>query len=297
MAKSDFYNTIPDDVKAILDQIVSSTKGEPWFRTFECIENLAQFFVALPSNQPEITVKHAQNLFEQTVTVLLGMKGANPRVCQDPFQVAVYRSASNKAFVRAADRYEKRMGGKGAIQKAMREWLDENNPEPSVIALKGFTIKEPDGQLASLSELLDDCEEMARKSIQEIGEVEQAVIYETADGARKGFALPSPKSQQAKKMVADMTGDYMKADNAVQFVVIAEIWAAPPGGVRPTDHPERREAVHLVAFTEEGKRVRTLDILREGAAVSLGEPKDNVEITAYLWGPIWAMLNEQRTVH
>jgi len=297
VSKTDFYNTIPDEVKAILDEIVSSTKGEPWFRTHEHVEQLAQLFVALPSEESGITVKHAQDLFEQTVTVLLEMKGANPRVCQDPFQVPVYRSASKKAFVQAADRYEKRMGGEKAVRKAMREWLDENNPEPSVMTLKGYTLKEPDGQLSSLSELLDGCEAMARREIHETGEVKYVVIYETADGARRAITLPSPKSQQAKKTLADMAGDLMKADNAVQFATIAEVWAAPPGGVRPTDHPDRREAVHIVAFTDESKTVRTLDILRKGDTVLLGEPKDDSNITAYLWEPIWQMLNEQPTVH
>lgn len=297
MVKSDFYTTLPDEVKALLNEIVSSTKGQPWFRTAECVENLAQLFVALPSEESGITVKHAQDLFEQTVTVLLEMKGANPRVCQDPFQVPVYRSASNKTFVRAADRYEKRMGGKAAIQKAMQEWIEDNNPEPSVIALKGFTLKEPDGQLSSLPELLDGCERYVRNEIQANGEVEYKVIYETIAGARKAITCPAPKSQRAKEQLVDMAGELMKTDSAVQFAVVAEVWIAPTGGVRPTDHPERREAVHIIAFTEEGNVVRTLDILRKGDTVSLGEPKDDGKMTAYLWEPIWKMLNEQRTVH
>lgn len=120
-----------------------------------------------------------------------------------------------------------------------------------------------------LENLFDTCVTSARKSFMENGELPTHWVIEDKNDVRilMAFTPDIPKESMLAKM-RELADD----KDIVRYVVQTEAWMGIGDGVRPSQRPDRLEAVVVMgADRQDNVLLATIEIERKGAKHYLGE--------------------------
>ena len=130
-------------------------------------------------------------------------------------------------------------------------------------------------------ELTDRALELAQKSIAEKGELKALVIMQTKKGI---VAMPykdgSMPHEFQKLLIVGIIRACREAGDFDGVVMVSEAWASMPTKpelaqvLPPSLDPDRKEIVFAFAHgSDDSKHAVTVDFIREGPEVRLGEPR------------------------
>ena len=96
------YETLPAEVRGLVDSIAEDVRGAPWFHVFSHAQTIsAGLSYAFGPEEEDARLFAVKTL----LTALLARIGAKPRPVTDPFQAMIYSECSRKDFRKAANQY------------------------------------------------------------------------------------------------------------------------------------------------------------------------------------------------
>jgi len=170
---SRFYQTVPPDVRNLIDAMAQITKGKPWFAAYSAALDLREMFGKTAGSMMENEHAATEDNFRITVAALIECLNGPPRKCDDPFQAALYLQSARKDHWRAAKRYEKAAGGPAGAQRRMDEWADQHEDEldglNTGVVIKGGNYE--GGGPKTLGERLDEWTDRTRERFEADGKI------------------------------------------------------------------------------------------------------------------------------
>jgi hypothetical protein len=136
----------------------------------------------------------------------------------------------------------------------------------------------------NLDELFEDTKTRVRAAFERNSEIEGAFVCITETG--KVFGLPIPwRDRQEKAASFGLLRDAFRARHVVRYVMASEVWmGSPDSGVRPSEDPNRKEAVQVLGSDRDGGRRWTMaEITRANGSVTLADWESDFEVPPSGW--------------
>ena len=159
---------IPPQAREIIHEAAKDSRGQPWFVAYQHSTSLRQIaeatFGNIASDESE-----AEFFFRNLVTALLEAMTVKASPVTDPFQAVLYGFSLEKQFRKAANKYQRSIGGEEAVKRKMQDWINAH-PDlaatPRSFAMPGTTVGqvEPRSAEEAVNGLMVDAEKSVQKN-------------------------------------------------------------------------------------------------------------------------------------
>ncbi len=281
------YETLPPDVRRMVDGIAEDVRGAPWFHVLTHAQTISEG-LSYAFGPDEETYSFA---VKTMLTALLERMGAKPRPVTDPFQAVIYSECSRKDFRKAANQYIRNAGGRDAVQARCEAWLKEHPDDTGARAfgIPGFDLGQVDarGPQDAVVGLVTKAEEIARESMRDTGEVSPVLLMEIRDGQQLALSLKNPNGRLRE--LIPMLRSLAQDRDVHAGALILECWTAPPdSAVRPSESDQRREVVMITGLADQICITQVFEIRRTDSSALLERDEDCSGITHHCpWAAIF----------
>ncbi len=269
-----YAKTMPPQLRRMIEDIAEGSKAAPWYAAYDHSRGLWQMADAtFPDDHDQAKLMHGC-----LVAAVLELMGADPRRATDPFQAAVYHLSARKDFRKAANKYLRKIGGKGAAEAKMQEWAEANPVLVKELAggrgMPGWTLENvaPRSAEDAVVGLMEKAEEVARENMKEQGLMPAFFFAEARDGQQIVFLLNTNRGPSRDQIPVLRT--MAKEMDWHAGVFAAEVWQSYETDVRPSQSEQRREGVLLVGLAEDIRVSVVFDIERSASGAELRRVED-----------------------
>jgi hypothetical protein len=253
------YKGLPEIVKPIIDSVVDSLKGKPWYFAGSEIDNFRQLIL---SSMPQDTQPTPED-FECAnfnlgcmVAALIERLGGHPKRCDDANQAAFYSASSRKDHLRAAKQYEKKAGGVKGMQRELVDWANshraeiENHVGPLTVRMGEYP---GDGPM-TMEETLLLWTDRAIEQFEKQGSVDPLMLGLRQDGGGMLFTKDGFRSAGEKNSFKQLVYSQCEDAGLGRIVTILEVWAAPAvSNLKPSLSDQRIEVIFIEV--QEGENI------------------------------------------
>lgn len=141
-------------------------------------------------------------------------------------------------------------------------------------------------ELESLSSIIDQETEFAKKYFEKYGELMPMFIGYTPDGSRVVTMAPFANEFE-KEMVLKMVTMLFAAYNCNRYITMSECWVVSvknkedfeKNKLPPSEHPDRRDGMHVIAVSRNEKIMRAFEVKKKNKKLELISLNDGKDMT------------------